>query len=162
MDLSFCGNFYGIFSNVTSNLSFRVTPHRRDLKGIKKGRTKGVPRIPVPSKFFTVHDSIKERGKRDGRRISRAWCAQFSGGRGRRSRWLASFISSDVYIPLTCTSGTQPWLTTDWKFISSLSALLLLRVSFSLLPFSLPLLLFFLSALVIELLGARIGLESGA
>lgn len=78
-----------------------------------------------------------------------------------------NFRSCHVYlVPCLYPSDVHKWYSTvvnDRLEIHLLpSALLFLRVSFSLLPFPLPLPLLFPSALVIESPGARIGLESGA
>lgn len=74
------------------------------------------PRILRRDSSSIVRHSIKRtKEKERSMNFSRAVHAIFKVTSG-----LATFISFHVYILLTCTSGTQPWLTTDWKFISSL------------------------------------------
>lgn len=81
------------------------------------------PRILRRDSSSIVRHSIKRtKEKERSMNFSRAVHAIFKGREAKIkvTSGLATFISFHVYILLTCTSGTQPWLTTDWKFISSL------------------------------------------
>ena len=81
------------------------------------------PRIPRRDSSSIVRHSIKRtKEKERSMNFSRVVYAIFKGREAKIkvTSGLATFISFHVYILLTCTSGTQPWLTTDWKFISSL------------------------------------------